>query len=256
MTRVNAILPGSGRLLLLLFVLLVPHFSFSQEKETDYVEQGWLGYMNQTRLTDRSGIWLDLHLRLQDDFIRQPAVSILRGAYVFYVNDQIRLASGYAYVTQYALNDAAPDIPEHRPWQQVQWFEKKNRFTLMQWVRLEERFRRKVIAGELTSEYNFNFRARYALAATVPLKGRSVVPRTPFVFVNNEVMINFGSEIVYNYFDQNRFFAGVGYQFSEKLNAHIGYLKVFQQLPAPAAFRQADAIRLFVYHNLDFRNHG
>lgn len=251
---VKSIMSASFRNLLL-FVLF-PLFTFSQEKETDYTHQAWLGYMNQTRLTERSGLWLDLHLRLQDDFIKQPAVSILRGAYIFYLSDQIRLASGYAYVTQYTPNDAAPDIPEHRLWQQVQWFEKKNRFNLMQWVRLEERFRKKVTAGELTSGYNFNYRVRYALAATVPLKGKVVAPRTPFVFVNNEVMINFGSEIVYNYFDQNRLFAGVGYQFTEKLNAHIGYLKVFQQMSAPAAFRQADAVRLFVYHNLNFQNNG
>lgn len=241
---------------LLFFALLLPFFSFSQEKEVHYTEQAWFGYMNQTRLTNRSGIWLDLHLRLNDNFIKEPAVSILRGAYIFYLNDQNRLATGYAYATQYAPDGGSPDIPEHRLWQQIQWFEKKNWLSIMQWVRLEERFRKKVEEGELTSDYSFNYRVRYAMAFTIPLKGKSVAPRTPFVFVNNEVMINFGSEIVYNYFDQNRFFVGVGYQFTQQLNAHVGYLNVFQQLPAPATFRQVDAIRLFVFHNLDFRNNG
>ncbi|HET9053077.1 MAG TPA: DUF2490 domain-containing protein [Cyclobacteriaceae bacterium] len=241
---------------LFLFFVLLPFVSFSQAKQTDYAEQAWFGYMNQTRLTHRSGIWLDLHLRLNDDFIKQPAVSILRGAYIFYLNDQNRLAGGYAYITQYAPHDDVPNIPEHRLWQQVQWVKQKNRLNLMQWVRLEERFRRKVAEGQLTPGYNFNYRTRYALAVTVPLKGKVVAPRTPFVFVNNELMINFGSGIVYNYFDQNRFFAGVGYQFTGKLNAHLGYLKIFQQLPEPATFRQTDAVRLFVFHNLDFRSNG
>jgi hypothetical protein len=123
----------------------------------------------------------------------------------------------------------------------------------MQWLRLEERFRRKVEEGTLTSDYNFNYRIRYAVAFTIPLKGKQVTPQTPFVFINNELMINFGSEIVNNYFDQNRFFVGVGYQFTSALNAQIGYLNVFQQLPAYSTFRNIDAIRLYVFHNLDFR---
>jgi hypothetical protein len=234
-------------------MLLLPGFAFSQQKDTEYFQQLWLAYCNQTRLTNRSGIWLDLHIRLNDN-LSEPAVSIFRGAYLFYLSDQTRLASGYAFATQYApQGSSSPDVSEHRLWQQIQWFEKKKWFSTMQWLRLEERFRRKVEEGTLTSDYNFNYRIRYAVAFTIPLKGKQVTPQTPFVFINNELMINFGSEIVNNYFDQNRFFVGVGYQFTSALNAQIGYLNVFQQLPAYSTFRNIDAIRLYVFHNLDFR---
>lgn len=239
---------------LLFFMLLLPAFAFSQKKDTEYTQQAWFAYNNQTRLTNRSGIWLDLHLRLNENFVKKPAVSIFRGAYLFYLNDQNRLAAGYAYVTQYANVEGAPNIPEHRLWQQIQWFEKKNWLSLMQWVRLEERFRRKVEDNELVSGYNFNYRVRYAMAFTIPLKGKTTVAGTPFVFINNEIMVNFGSEIVNNYFDQNRFFVGLGYQFTSQLNAQVGYLNVFQQLPAQGTFRHVDALRLFVFHNLDFRH--
>jgi hypothetical protein len=239
---------------LLLFVLLLPVFAFSQAEHTEYSNQLWLAYCNQTRLTNRSGIWVDLHLRLNNN-VSEPAVSIFRGAYLFYLSDQIRLAAGYAYVTQYAPDDSSsPDVPEHRLWQQVQWFEKKKWFSAMQWVRLEERFRTTVEGDKLTSDYHFNYRVRYAVAFTIPLKGRAVAPQIPFIFINNELMINFGSEIINNYFDQNRFFVGVGYQFTPSINAQIGYLNVFQQLPAYASFRNIDAIRLYVFHNLDFRS--
>lgn len=241
------------KIIFLFLCFLVPSVAMSQEKEIEYTEQAWFAYNNQTRFTNRSGLWLDLHLRLNDKFIKEPAVSILRGAYLFYLNDNNRLAAGYAYVTQYASVEDAPHVPEHRLWQQIQWFEKKNWLSLMQWVRLEERFRRKVENNELVSGYDFNYRVRYNMAFTIPLKGKTTVAGTPFVFINNEVMVNFGSQIVNNYFDQNRFFVGLGYQFTSQLNAQIGYLNVFQQLPAPATFRHVDAIRLFVFHNLDFR---
>lgn len=238
---------------LLLLVFLAPVLVSGQEKEKEYTEQTWFGYLNQTRLTNRSGIWLDLHLRLNDHFVKEPAIGMARLGYIFYVNDQNRPAAGYAYITQYSNSNELPNVPEHRLWQQFQWFEKRNWLSLMQYVRLEERFRRKVVDGELINDYSFNYRVRYAMAFTIPLKGEPGAAKTPFVFINNEVMINFGSEIVNNYFDQNRFFVGLGYQFTQKLNAHIGYLNVFQQLSAAGTFRHVDGIRLFVFHNLDLR---
>ncbi|MFN8335493.1 MAG: DUF2490 domain-containing protein [Cyclobacteriaceae bacterium] len=237
---------------LLLFLLFLSSASFAQ-KDIDYDEQTWFGYLNQTRFTNRSGLWLDLHLRFNDNFLGQPGLSMVRGAYIFYLNDQNRLASGYAHIVQYSATEKSPNVPEHRLWQQIQWFEKKNWLSLMQYVRLEERFRRKVEANELISDYSFNYRVRYAMALTIPLKGKPGEAHTPFVFINDELMINFGSEIINNYFDQNRFFIGLGYQFTKNLNAHLGYLTVFQQFAPAGTFRHVDGIRLFVFHNLDLR---
>lgn len=224
----------------------------AQEKEVEHLEQTWFAYFNQTRLTNKSGIWLDLHARFTGNFIDDLGVTIGRLGYTYYLPDQTRLTIGYAHATQYG-HDGAPNIPEHRPWQQIQWFEKKNWLSMMHYIRLEERFRGVVEDGELTSDYSFNYRVRYNMSFTIPLKGKQVVAKTPFIFLNDELHINFGKEITNNYFDQNRLFIGVGYQFTSHLNAQLGYMKVFQQLPQPDTFRNIDAIRLFVFHNLDFR---
>ena len=180
-------------------------------------------------------------------------VTIARVAYIYYLRDMVRLAGGYAHATQYGVGNN-PNIPERRLWQQIQWFEKKNRFNLMQWFRIEERFRTKVVAGELTNGYNFNWRFRYNISFTIPLKGKLVAPKTPFIFLNDEVHINAGKNIAINYFDQNRLFVGLGYQFTAHLNAHLGYMYVFQQQSELSEYVHTDAIRLFVFHNLDFRN--
>ncbi len=211
----------------------------------------WFGYFNQTRFTNRSGLWVDLHLRMNDHFVNELHATIVRAAYIYYPTDQCRLMAGYAYATQYGHEDS-PNVPEHRPWQQIQWFEHKNSFNMMQWIRLEQRFRRTVSAGELTEDYTFNFRARYNIALTIPLIGKKVKPTTPFIFINDEVFINFGKSITYNYFDQNRAFAGLGYQFTQHLNAQLGYMYIFQQLPQGNQYIQTHAIRLFVFHNLNF----
>jgi hypothetical protein len=232
-----------------LFVLHAPAFC---QKESEHREQTWFAYFNQTRLTNKSGIWMDLHFRMTDNFLKEPSISIARLGYTYFLSDQARLTAGYAYVTQY-VQDAGPDIPEHRPWQQIQWFEKKSYFTMMQYLRVEERYRRKVEQGELTQDYLFTWRFRYNIAVTIPLKGQSVTARTPFLFINDELHVNAGKNIVNNYFDQNRLFVGLGYQFTTNLNAQVGYLYVFQQLPQGNRYVHIDAIRLFVFHNLDFR---
>lgn len=223
------------------------------QKETEVRDQTWLGYFNQTRFTKRSGLWVDLHYRLTGDFTHERSVNIARVAYIYYISDQVRLMGGYAYAKHFSHGTAAPDVPEHRPWQQIQWFDKKNGFNLMQWFRVEQRFRRTVAAGELTDDYNFNWRLRYNFALTLPLKGKQVAAKTPFLFFNDEIHINAGKEIVNNYFDQNRAFLGVGYQFTSHLNAHLGYMNVFQQLPAGNRYVNINAIRLFVFHNIDLR---
>ncbi|MBT1696125.1 DUF2490 domain-containing protein [Fulvivirgaceae bacterium PWU4] len=223
------------------------------QKETEVREQTWLGYFNQTRFTKRSGLWVDLHYRLTGNFTDERSVNIARVAYIYYISDQVRLMGGYAYAKHFSHGTATPDVPEHRPWQQIQWFDKKNGFNLMQWFRVEQRYRRTVAAGELTDDYNFNWRLRYNFALTLPLKGKQVVAKTPFLFFNDEIHINAGKEIVNNYFDQNRAFLGLGYQFTSHLNAHLGYMNVFQQLPAGNRYVNINAIRLFVFHNIDLR---
>ena len=71
--------------------------------------------------------------------------------------------------------------------------------------------------------------------------------------VNDEVHVNFGKQVIYNYFDQNRFFLGFKYQLTEHDNLQLGYMNVFQQLPAGNKYRSADVIRLFYFQNIDLR---
>src|SRR6476659_10138676 len=200
------------RFVLFLMILANSAQVFAQTtKTTTTLQQLWFGYFNQSRITNRLGIWFDGQLRTKEDFVNDLSVSIIRPGVTYYVNDALKLTAGYAYVTQYPQDNFKESRPENRIWQQVQWHTKYGKNRTMQYIRLEERFRRKVAADSTMDEgNNFNYRVRYNLLWQVPLNGE--VKKGSFsLILNDEIHIAFGEEIVYNYFDQNRFFAGLAY---------------------------------------------
>ena len=240
-------------LVLTTFLLLTALPSWAQKQ---YVreQQLWLGVFNQTRFSQRWGTWTDLHLRLHDQFVGDLFQGLARVGLTYYLTDDVRLTGGYAYVHHFPDGARTVGQPEHRPWQQVQWFTKFPKARLMQWVRLEERFRQQVVNNEdLGSDYNFNCRVRYNTALFLPLTSKGFEPGGLQFLLNEEVMVNFGKEIRYNYFDQNRLFAGLVYQINKHAQIQGGYMHLFQQLPAGTTYRDQHTIRVFYFHNLDLR---
>jgi hypothetical protein len=229
--------------------------TMAQTKQTASVQQVWLGYFNQTRFSNKWGAWVDVHLRTKEEFFTNFSQSILRVGLTYYVTDDAKLTAGYAYVSHFpAENHSNITQPEHRPWQQLQWHTRFPKLRIMQWFRLEERWRRKILDdNELASGYNFNFRARYNFFAQLPLSKRRFQPKTVSFLVNDELHVNFGKQIVNNYFDQNRFFLGFNYHVNKHDNLQFGYMNVFQQLAAGNRYRSNHVGRLFYFHNLDWR---
>lgn len=160
------------------------------QKTTTTEEQLWLGFLNQTRLTNKWGIWFDAHLRLKDDFVGDLSQAIVRIGPTYYLSDDVRLTAAYAYVHNFpAPGHANIGLPEHRPWQQVQWFMRGPKARLMQWVRLEERFRRKTLNdNQLGEGYNFNWRIRYNFALFLPITKKRFEPHGLQFLVNNETL--------------------------------------------------------------------
>jgi hypothetical protein len=242
---------------ILILLVMVSSEAIAQTKTTTDVQQVWFGYFNQTRFSNRWGSWLDLHLRTKEDFFTNFSQSIFRGGITYYLNDACKLTVGYAYINHFpADNHSGVSQPEHRPWQQIQWHNKYSKMRTMQWIRLEERFRHKILdADELADGYSFNYRIRHNFLLQVPIgAGASGFRPKTFAFVaNNELHINFGKQIVNNYFDQNRFFIGLSYFTNSHDNVQFGYMNVFQQLPAGNQYKSIHAARLFYFHNLDLR---
>ena len=234
----------------------VPSFCNGQaiEKKTTQREQMWLGYFNQARLSNKWGLWLDVQHRMTDNFIGRSFQFLFRPAVTYYLKDNLRVNIGYSYIHHFPAKGLETHRREHRPWQQIWWSQKYPGLSTLQWLRFEQRLNEKVVADEKLEGYNYNFRVRYNFSFFIPLKGKEIIENTPFASIGNELFLNFGDRTVYNTFDQNRLFAGFGYQFSKQLNAQLGYLNVYQQEASGNNYISTHAVRLAVFHNLDFRS--
>jgi len=247
--RASIIILLASTLCLISFTLTAqnPH------KEIHSREQLWIGLFNQTRLSEKWGTWLDIHYRMTDNFTGRSFQFLVRPAVTYYFKDNLRLNVGYTLANHFPPEGLNTNRLDHRAWQQIWWNQKYSGLTTLQWLRFKQRFNEKVVADRKIGGHNYSFRVRYNFAFFIPLKGKDIVARTPFIAIMNEVFLNFGDRIVYNTFDQNRLFAGMGYQISKHLNAQLGYMNIYQQEPSGRDYLSTHAIRLFVFHSLDLR---
>ena len=141
-------------------------------------------------------------------------------------------------------------VPELRPFQEISFsnvFSKK--FTLQQRFRIDERFIHKNNGKDLLDGYDFNFRFRYRLQANFKIS-KDKAKDTTVLKVADELMINAGSNIIYNVFDQNRFYIGAEQGISKKMSFELGYLYWFQQRVTGSQFFSRNIIRLTLYHKI------
>jgi hypothetical protein len=239
----------------IIFLLLLTNTVSAQtQRQTTDEEQTWLAYFNQTKLSNKWGIWLDTHLRLTEDFVKEPSKTMIRLGAMYYLTDDLKFTNGYAFINHFPeVGHANVSQPEHRIWHQLQLHTKYGKIRTMQWLRLEERFRRKIKNdNELAEGYRFDERIRYNFFLNVPLSKKGIAPKTVSALLNNEVMINLSKNNVYNVFDQNRFFAGFAYNFDSHSSLQVGYMNIYQQTAAGDKFKNMNAIRVFFMQNLDF----
>lgn len=68
----------------------------------------------------------------------------------------------------------------------------------------------------------------------------------------DEVMVNLGSKINLNVFDQNRLYFSLGFNLYRDISLDFGYLNWFQEL-TDGSFINRDIIQVTVFHKLSFK---
>lgn len=205
------------------------HFSIAecQTRTHAYNTNAWLMYFGSHKVSNTLGLHAEVQWRRNDLFAENQQL-LLRTGLEFYARPDVRFTLGYAFVETYPYGEFAVEqaFPEHRMWQQLLVPQELGKVKLAHRYRLEQRMIGNASTGRFENG-RYENRARYMAKATINLSGGG---NPVFVALYDELFINFGKDVGYNIFDQNRLYGAIGYTISPILKLEAGYLYQVVQL--------------------------
>jgi len=220
---------------------------FSQQKNVTRSNQSWIQYYQQMKLSNRLTLMTDGGFRWSNG---ERLLYIARTGLGYQLASNLRVAAGIASTGGYDATGLSSF--ELRPYQEI-FTSSHGKIGIQQRFRIEERFFRDVVRGEFQNGHNFNFRFRYQISASIPLIKFSNENNYPQILlsISDEIFVNAGREIAYNFLDKNRLVIGPALQVNKNVNIGIAYNFQFSQLNAPASYAHDDVLWLTVRHQLD-----
>ena len=229
-------------------------FLFGQ-KNVENQQLLWYGYYNKLQINQN---WV-LNSEVQERQFYQPLVQhqlVFRTNLDRRILDDINVSLGFVVFLQ-SPNDPESEstlmVPELRTDFGFNAKKKYKYFNVNQRFKVEARFFHQTENNELVGGYQFsNFRMRYQLGLDIPLIKKQDAEKL-ILKIKDEVMFNFGKNIVKNVFDQNRIYIGLNYPMNKNLAFEAGYLNWFQQRPSGTDFYNRDIIRFSVFHTINLK---
>lgn len=234
----------------IVFFLLGILASIHSSAETDY--QLWQAYVQQARVSNKAGYWVDINFRTRNHFADNFNTMLFRVGGTYFVKDNVRLTAGYVYAMHFSsLEDQSFYKQEHRPWLNIQYVQNVSRYKFQTALRLEERFIQKSKGAKILEGYESRTRVRLSAGISVQLNKKKLPIGNILFVLNEEAMINAHSTDNAKIFDQNRAFCGFGFQIAEPFQLQLGYMHLY--LATTKGYDHVHAIRVNFIHNLDFR---
>jgi hypothetical protein len=209
--------------------LLMAMISFSamsqaHAKEVNTQAQSWFSVNSTMRLNNKFGIIADVHMR-RNDFLGEEGFYFVRLGANYWIRENLTVTAGYAHMWAAPANQSWQHFSqERRTYQQLQLNSGLGKIKILQRLRNEQRWQEKIVDDHFINKYKFTDRTRYLLSLTIPLFKNTGLPQ---LVIADELAIQFGPEVVYNTFDQNRLFAGIRQQLSKTLSFDFGYMRVY-----------------------------
>lgn len=223
------------------------------EKEFRNSTELWTGFYTKYRLNEKWFYYGEYHLRRRNNFVNNMGQVYLRFGMTYLANKQLELTAGivtpFYWAPEQDIDGQDNVVPQYRLWQQVVLVQPFDRLKLYHQFRFEQRWKRDYIED---SPFKLTHRFRYKLTAYYPLNNYKLVNKTLFLSAYEEVFIQAGKTITYDYLEDNRLFLGLGYIVNENLQIQAGYTWTFRFDGGPNNFEHRHIPRISFYHNLDF----
>lgn len=214
----------------------------------------WLGMYSRYRLADKFWFHGEYHVRRRRLVLTEMAQLYLRFGVTWRPLDNLELTGGVVTPLYWSENDPPAGItrvvPQFRFWEQAVLTQNISRVKLYHQYRFEQRWRRDFLED---SPFLLTWRWRYRITAYVPINQPRMAKGTFFAAANQEVFIQTGKSIIYDIFEDNRIYGGVGYVINDNLQVQTGYMFTYRHDGAPDSFQNRHIYRISVYHNFDLR---
>ena len=191
---------------------------------------GWYNYFGTFKVSDKVGIHTEYQWR-RNNFITDWQQSLLRVGVNYNLNPKVLFRVGYAWIETYPygdipLNGFGKDFTEHRIFEMVQLSHKEGIIDFSHRFMLEQRFVGRYTSTNEIKEDEFPLlnRLRYMVRLQIPLKGKEIKDKKPYLALYDEVFIGFGENVNANVFDQNRLGVLLGYRYNRNFKIEAGYL--------------------------------
>lgn len=217
--------------------------TIAAQHSTTHTNLLWFNYNNSIILNPQWSIANDVQLRTRD-WANEWSQFALRTAVNRKLNKQFTVSAGFAWFgTVRNINGENLIANEWRPWEEISFQSTLGKNSLLQRLRLEQRFLQKIINGRKVNEVELRDRLRYRIEAGFPL------------FKKQQLAIHFGNEVMINVdhladnllFDQNRLFAIVNVKLSGNTIFQFQYLKIFQWQAANKIMDHQNVLRFSIH---------
>ncbi|WP_219928741.1 DUF2490 domain-containing protein [Flavobacterium pallidum] len=211
---------------------------------------GWYGATGNFRLDEKWGFIAEYQWR-RDNFITDKQQNMIRISGTYQVHPRVQFRVGYAWAQTFPygeipINRYGKDYHEHRAFEMITITDKLSILSLLHRFTLEQRWVGRYTSADLSHEDQFPYRNRfrYMFRMACPLKGESIVDKTSYLVLFNELSVNFGKNVNENVFDQNRLGLLFGHRFNRGFSIEAGYISQILEYG-----REIDGRNVFQYNN-------
>ncbi len=253
---INSQMNRTIKLLIFTFLVVFVNYADAQKKVTNQ-NLGWLGLNTTIDINQKWFFQNEVQIREFVNPFSRHQFFIRSHIHYKFGQSGYDASVGLCYFSQKPNDPEALvqlSIPEWRPHLEFANKSKIKEVVIENRYRAEARFFHQTNPErtELLDGYKFNnFRFRYRLQATIPIFKLSKTNMLKFKF-GDEVMLNLGSKINLNVFDQNRFYFSFGFSLYRDISLDIGYLNWFQEL-TDGSFINRDIVQVTVFHKLSLK---
>lgn len=193
----------------------------------------------------------------RSDTVLKWQQAMFRPALNYDLAKNITLTFGYAFADTFRYGDypVLARFPEHRAFQQLLYTKRIQKLDFQNRFRLEQRYiGQPALQPDGTfaiDSYRYENRIRYMLRTNIPLRfggGRN------FIGLYNEIMFNFGKNVLGNVFDQNRAFVSFGRNLGYDTRVELAFMEQTLQRRGGLIYEHNHTIQIIITSRLPFGN--